>query len=545
MRRKCLDIIKFSITLTVSLFLYIISSAQSNIVITEIMYNPSDDADSLEFIEIYNKGISPVNVLGYQFTKGIDFTFPSKAFNPGEYIVVAYDSSVFHKVFGKRALQWSTGKLSNSGELIVLKNNLGTVLDSVRYSDTPPWPLDADGEGPSLTLCDPNNDNYNPASWTASTEFAGIFNNAAVLATPGTGCLTPDVDTIPPYVKDAFAAGLSEVKVVFSEPVSNSAENVVNYTGLGTITSAVRSASLDTVSLELGNPLTNGVKDTLTISNISDTTVNANTMIAQQSLEIIYGYIHQYGILITEIMYNPPGDDSLSSIEFIELYNISNSLVDLENYSFTNGITYTFYDVSMNPGDYLVIVRDSLAFYYFFGISAYQWTSGGLSNGGEDIVLRNQLGIIIDSVRYDDDLLWAPEADGNGSSLTLCNYNIDNSLPYGWYASTEYVGMFNGMETFASPGSACTPDNIEIRTKNNNAYVSIYPNPCNGNLNIITGNEHKYTMKVFSVIGELIYSRIIQEPLTQISLNERKGVYIIQFTDSENKTLITKKIIVQ
>ena len=41
-------------------------------------------------------------------------------------------------------------------------------IDFVEYDDDLPWPLDADGEGPTLELKNPSLDNLLPQNWMAS-----------------------------------------------------------------------------------------------------------------------------------------------------------------------------------------------------------------------------------------------------------------------------------------------------------------------------------------------------------------------------------------
>jgi len=58
--------------------------------------------------------------------------------------------------------------LGNSGDTLVLKNSLGTVIDTVNYSDN--WAdSGADGTGSSLELVDPSSDNNDSSNWVAST----------------------------------------------------------------------------------------------------------------------------------------------------------------------------------------------------------------------------------------------------------------------------------------------------------------------------------------------------------------------------------------
>lgn len=160
-----------------------------DIKITEIMYNPSGD-DVYEFLEIYNNGLGAVNLQGWNFSKGVVMTFPDVVIAPGEYLVTAYDADAFFGQFGINALEWTSGNLNNSGEAVEIKDNAGNVRAYVNYDDGGLWPAVCDGEGPSLTFCDPTYNNNDPEHWYPSFNFAG---NTATLdplyCTPGTGCL--------------------------------------------------------------------------------------------------------------------------------------------------------------------------------------------------------------------------------------------------------------------------------------------------------------------------------------------------------------------
>ncbi len=159
----------------------------ADIVINEIMYNPPESgADSLEYIELYNRGAMAVNLEDYYFSKGVVFVFPNYELVPGGYVVVAIKANVMLNEFGVEALQWTAGGLSNSGEAIVLMNNAGQQVDSVYYKTGGVWPAAANGYGPSLSLTDPFADNSDAANWKPETTFA--FNHPlgmGVYATPG------------------------------------------------------------------------------------------------------------------------------------------------------------------------------------------------------------------------------------------------------------------------------------------------------------------------------------------------------------------------
>jgi hypothetical protein len=60
----------------------------------------------------------------------------------------------------------------------VLADAFGNVIDSVRYLDSLPWPVEADGGGFFLELKDLNADNSLAANWTISSNLSvGLKNN--------------------------------------------------------------------------------------------------------------------------------------------------------------------------------------------------------------------------------------------------------------------------------------------------------------------------------------------------------------------------------
>ena len=157
---------------------------------------------------------------------------------------------------------------------------------------------------------------------------------------------------------------------------------------------------------------------------------------------------------ITEISYNGPESGS-DSTEYIEIYNPTASAINMSGYSFTQGVVYTFPNVSVNAGGYIVVAVDSVAMQNVFGITAREWTSGGLSNSGEDIVLVDNMGVTVDSVDYDDNAPWSTSPDGDGPSLVLCDLTADQNLGSSWDTSSTSVGVVvNGHMVYGSPGAA-------------------------------------------------------------------------------------------
>jgi hypothetical protein len=144
------------------------------LVITKIMYFPDStlkfpESKKQEFIEITNTGNSTVNLTGIYFS-GTGFVYqfpPSATIEPGAKKILASNSAVFIAKYGIHPSGQYTRNLSNSGETLVLADAFGNVIDSVKYSNLPPWP-DASANGYYLDLPDPLSDNSLAENWIAS-----------------------------------------------------------------------------------------------------------------------------------------------------------------------------------------------------------------------------------------------------------------------------------------------------------------------------------------------------------------------------------------
>ncbi|MFN0201100.1 MAG: lamin tail domain-containing protein, partial [Bacteroidia bacterium] len=167
---------------------------EGKIVITEIMYN-NPGTDHLEFIEIYNADVKPINMKDFSFNSGITYAFPDTTMYPGEYWLIAAKPDSIMQYMNAISFQF-TGSLLNTGELLQLVNSLGLVIDSVRYKNTAPWNNDANGTGPSLVLCNATLDNGVAANWSVATEYAGIYTDT-LYASPKAACSGAPLTYIP------------------------------------------------------------------------------------------------------------------------------------------------------------------------------------------------------------------------------------------------------------------------------------------------------------------------------------------------------------
>ena len=172
--------------------------SQSSIVINEIHYNPDISTERVEFIELYNNSSSPVDIAGWRFTEGIEYTFPPGTTVAGQgYVVVTEDPADFQAKFGRAALGPWEGRLNNDGEDIVLRNAQDVRVDEVDYQLGFPWPIVGDTPGYSIELIHPDLDNSLGGSWRVSVV--------------GGGFEPPDgIDLVPARSTWKYFKGLSE-----------------------------------------------------------------------------------------------------------------------------------------------------------------------------------------------------------------------------------------------------------------------------------------------------------------------------------------------
>jgi hypothetical protein len=110
--------------------------------------------------------------------------------------VFVADPAAFRARYGPspKILGTFAGNLDRGGGVVRLLGPSGRVVARCTYDDTPPWPLDPDGRGPSLTLKSSVNgrDATEPGSWRPSTNTGGTPGTSDSL--PFFGSPTTDAD---------------------------------------------------------------------------------------------------------------------------------------------------------------------------------------------------------------------------------------------------------------------------------------------------------------------------------------------------------------
>jgi hypothetical protein len=232
---------------------------ESSLVISEIMYNPANPDAS--FVEIYNNSDFAYDLSGWR-VNGIDYRFPDAAtITNRQYLVLAknvggfaaaYPNSVIYDLFD--------GNLDNGGETLSLEkpvpvyttngativtNILYTPVNRVRYDDDPPWPVTADGHGPSLQLIDPNQDNARVSNWGAGAAWLRVSRtgniangtNLLLWLTQAGNCYVDDISLVGPdgtniVVNGGFESGTFDPWIVGTNYTSSFIADNISHSGI-------------------------------------------------------------------------------------------------------------------------------------------------------------------------------------------------------------------------------------------------------------------------------------------------------------------------
>jgi hypothetical protein len=147
------------------------------IVINEIFYHGANNSPE-QWIELFNRSASTMDVSLWKFTDGITYQFPiaTPPIPAGGFAIVAWDGPAFTALHpGVAAFAPFSGSLSGKGELITLRDANDNIADQLVYGDDGRWSPWADGGGSSLELRDPRADNSKGEAWDASDESAKSF----------------------------------------------------------------------------------------------------------------------------------------------------------------------------------------------------------------------------------------------------------------------------------------------------------------------------------------------------------------------------------
>lgn len=222
-------------------------------------------------------------------------------------------------------------------------------------------------------------------------------------------------------------------------------------------------------------------------------------------------------LVITKIMYNPAESTNFPNgkdLEFIEITNTGNKTENLTGVYFGGtGFVYQFtVNTLIEAGATIILAGNATIFRVKYGFFPAGQFTRNLSNTGENLLLLDGFGNVIDNVHYSNLPPW-PNADGNGYYLELIDPFSDNSLPTNWIA---YSGVI-----------------VSVEDTWKNEIPRLYPSPVRENLHI----EMQWriiSLQLLDFQGRLL--RVIPVDSESYSLDMSAyspGLYLIKINTAE------------
>jgi hypothetical protein len=234
-------------------------------------------------------------------------------------------------------------------------------------------------------------------------------------------------------------------------------------------------------------------------------------------------------LVISKIHYNPLEDLGYSSkeLEFIEITNNSNQVVDLTGYYIRKlGISYQFAEEATVLGNQKIyLCSDATVFEAYYGFAPFGNFTRDLSNSSYTIMLSDALGNIIDQVRYMDSDPWPDQADGEGPYLQLVDISSDNSLASNWIASSQSLSM----QDVVSPQQ----------------QIIVYPNPTKGLITIEYdfSNTSSLEFSIYNSMGQSVGDFLVKSSNLELNLSNLPSGFYYYNIKNKGDVISRNKII--
>ena len=408
-------------------YILILPGGFQDIIFNELMIDPDPvvNLPNAEFIELFNRNSFAIDLGGYTITHRSASSTTETTRVLGNFILLSGQYLILHNnvdyLSANNDLQIASfPALNNTSAYLILRDAGGNLIDSILYSNDWYQSTLKDDGGWSLELINPNLICKGANNWIASNSNDG--------GTPGTtnSVLDNTVDTIPLTAILARQSDINKAVIVFDDILDQaSALNTSNYSinnGLNVI--FVQILDQSSVELTFNANMLNNITYTISMNNISDCVGNTDTINAAFEYLELSSATH-YDIIINEIFPDANPVVGLPEQEFIEIYNRSNKNINLEGSIFSDGTSseaiFPFYIIK--PNQHLIIYEGGGESYSAFGNILEFSVFPDLDVSGDDLVLMDRFGKVLDAVSYSSD--WhinSTKAEG-GWTLERINPN--------------------------------------------------------------------------------------------------------------------------
>ena len=516
-------------------FSYFVSETpiKGDLIITEFMADPSPiiGLPEVEFVEIYNKSQKFFNLNGWKVGDASgNGTIQSAWIGPGEYKILCASSSLTDYSTGLSVSSFPS--LNNSGDVVKLLNNNGLLIDSLNFTDA--WYKDdikKEG-GYSLERIQLNDPCSNEDNWRASNNSLG--------GTPE--AINSVNDTLPesqnPNLYAIVPLNSTEIQITFNEGMDSTSlmNSILNFSpALNVSQISVVEEYPSSYTITTSTAIIPSKIYTVQLNNVADCWGNQTNLMGHFALPEL---AVKGDLFINEILFDPLTGGS----DFVEVYNNSNKIIDLQNWQFGNFANDTISNLKtinsqflISKDEYAVISKDTnfLKSNYPATVSTQMIQSDlpsyNIDSSTVYLIYNNE---IIDKVTYSENWHFQLIDDRKGKSLERISVLASSSDSTNWHTAAEGIG-------FATPGEK----NSQFQPNQGSgdfSFTSKVISPDNDGYEDVL--QINYEMKEASMVGSLtIYDDhgIIIRKLAKNELLATKGQFIWDgISDDQSKANI-------
>ena len=503
----------------------------NSVVINEIFADPTPPVglpDS-EFIELYNTTDEAIDLSGWTISdSGKDNVIPfGSNLAAGDFVILCnIDDVALWEPFGNVIGIASFISLTNGGELVWLSNSFGQQINAVEYSDGWYGDTDKSGGGWTLELIDPFFACQGSNTWTASNNPSGGTPGAANSVNE----IIPDVEA--PFVTSVFPDESNLIVVEFNELVL---EEFAVVTSNFSIDNGIAISSIiyeeNVLLLFLNSNLEGGTQYSLSVEGQAD--CFGNEMVAGTFLFGLPQQANLGDVLINEIYARPIEDASLPTFEFIELHNRTSEFLDLSEWTIEDPTgSRTFQTTILGPNEYLILCDpDAVSAYQSFGSTIGISGLISLNNDGDQLILRNADGLIMDEVNYTKDWYGSEIKEAGGWTLELLDPDYACQGMANWSASIDQLGGTPGQvnSQVGVPLDEMPPDLVRVEAIGNITAQLIFSEQLNpdfalnpANFNFTPALTIDQVQMVGSNVIEIRFNELLE--IGQLYLVEVNGI---------------------
>lgn len=424
----------------------------NDIVINEIYPNPNNSIGlpKYEYIELYNRTNTAIDLTNWTITIGTtEKQFPASVIESDSLLVLVKDAIIDSFPNNISKIGFSSISLTNAGVDLILKDNSGKTINAISYTDK--WY---------------NDDNKNEGGWSIERVNPNLFCEgktnwrASIANIGGTPGKENSVFGESVYIDDfritkAFIIDSNKVQIHFNKNLDSLIlvdSSFFEINGNIPIKSTPITPFFSSVNLTFGFNFLANTTYTISANNLMDCSGN---LLSNSMIFGIPDSVLENDIVINEVLFNPKDD----GVDYVEIYNNSNSYFDLSNLSLGNFDELWGNILPKNiepiidepylifPKSYLVLTTDSTKVkaqyetenpYAFIEIESMPTLS---NDSGTICIAHQSLNVIIDAFAYSENMHFALLETEDGVSLERLDMNAKTQNSSNWHSAASTVGF--------------------------------------------------------------------------------------------------------